>query len=184
MWLIVGLGNIGKQYEKTYHNIGFLFVDLLAKSYNFSSWVKKFNSEFCRGRISNNDIILLKPGLFMNNSGKPIMQFMSYYKLRYVAVIYDDIDLETCTVRIKRGGGSGGHNGINSIDEAIGKNYWRIRIGAGRPKYDASSYVLSKIDDLDGFFTTFDCMAQVFPNFFADDKSLFTTRLHQLRSAS
>ena len=140
--LIVGLGNPGPNYEHTRHNIGFMVIDELVKRQNaqklsFSS----FNGEFFK--FSNH--FLLKPLTFMNLSGNAIAAVKKFYKIDEVVVIHDDLDLPFGTLRFKKGGGHGGHNGLKSADENISKEYIRVRMGIGKPEHkgEVASYVLS-----------------------------------------
>ena len=127
--LIVGLGNPGTRYGSTRHNVGFMAVDFLAGA--DATWKKEKNSLTARG----NNIIYAKPQTFMNLSGAAVQALMTFYKIppQNLIVIHDDLDMEFGKVRTKTGGGAGGHNGIKSIDSAIGNNYQRIKIGIGRP---------------------------------------------------
>ena len=155
IYLIVGLGNPDLQYSKTIHNIGFLFVDYLVSSLAFPEYKlhSKFNALYTEKIINNNKFIIIKPQTYMNLSGQAVQQFVSFYKIKIenIFVIHDDIDLKPNNIRIKQGGGSGGHNGIKNIDLMIGtNNYWRIRIGVGRPennKIPINEYVLSNISN-------------------------------------
>lgn len=149
MILIVGLGNPGKLYQNTRHNIGFMILDKIAESYSktFTNH-SKFNGDLLSLKICNTPVLLIKPTTYMNLSGQTVSAIYNYYKCEETAnviVIHDDIDLELGDIRFKNGGGSGGHNGLKSIDSHIGNNYWRIRCGVGRPEHhDVSDYVLSK----------------------------------------
>ncbi len=153
MYLIVGLGNPGSQYECTYHNIGFIIVDAISKCWGFSSFSKKSDYLIASGVINGNKVLLLKPYSFMNNSGIPVAKVFNFYKLQLdnVVVVHDDADLSIGKIKIKKGGGSAGHNGIKSIDSSVGNNYWRVRFGIDRPgdKRSLSDYVLSKFEDSD-----------------------------------
>ncbi|NPA28453.1 MAG: aminoacyl-tRNA hydrolase [Epsilonproteobacteria bacterium] len=144
MKLIVGLGNPGPTYQLNRHNIGFLVIDKLIKELNATSISsKKFFGELYK----SGDILLLKPTTFMNNSGKSVSSVANFYKVepKDILVVHDDIDLPFGAIKIKRGGGNGGHNGLKSIDSLISKEYNRLRIGIGRPqrKSEVASYVLS-----------------------------------------
>jgi PTH1 family peptidyl-tRNA hydrolase len=145
MQLIVGLGNHGKKYEKNRHNVGFMAVDLIAENYDFPPFKEKFKGLVSKGEINGQEVILLKPQTYMNLSGESVQPAAAFYKITpdNITVIHDDIDLPLGKVKIKIGGGNAGHNGLKSIDQKIGSNYRRIRIGVGRPQYDVSSYVLS-----------------------------------------
>ena len=156
MWLFVGLGNPGEKYEKNRHNIGFMAVEHIARRHNFSSWSKKFQSEISGGDIDGNKVLLLKPQTFMNLSGQSVQAAASFYKipLENIIVFYDELDLVPAKVRVRQGGGSGGHNGIKSIDEHVGRDYWRVRMGIGHPgdKDLVSSYVLSDFTKADAIW--------------------------------
>lgn len=148
MFLIVGLGNPGKEYEHTRHNAGFMVVDAVAKEYSFSAFKSKFDGEIAEGNIGGERCYLLKPHTYMNLSGNSVVKAANFYKIlpEKVIVIHDDMDLQVGKLKTKIGGGSGGHNGLKSIDAAIGSNYNRIRIGVGHAKdkgNDVVSYVLS-----------------------------------------
>ncbi len=146
MFLIVGLGNPGAEYVGTRHNVGFMVVDALAEKYGFGSWREKFDGLIAEGKIGQNKVYLLKPQTFMNLSGNSVVKAAMFYKIlpQNVVVIHDDMDLEISKLKAKTGGGTGGHNGLKSIDAHITNGYHRIRIGVGHPKReDAVNYVLS-----------------------------------------
>ena len=147
MFLIVGLGNIGKEYDDTRHNIGFEAIDYISKKYNIEINRKKFKGEYGEGFIANEKVILLKPSTYMNLSGESIIEVMNFYKLtnEEIIVLYDDISLEVGKIRIRDKGSAGGHNGIKSIISCIGLDVFnRIKIGVGQPKGDLVSYVLGR----------------------------------------
>ena len=148
MLLIAGLGNPGQQYADTRHNVGFAAVDHLQHCFNFS-WTKatKFNAEVASGTSNSHKILLAKPLCYMNLSGNSLQSICSYYKIPVsdLIVIHDDIDLTLGSVKLKLAGSSGGHNGLKSIDSNLSNNYYRIRIGVGRPtnaNIDVADYVL------------------------------------------
>jgi len=147
MHLIVGLGNPGDQYAGHRHNIGAMAVDAIARTHGFVPCKKKFNALFSDGRIGQTRVLLLKPQNYMNRSGDAVQAATRFYKLNAgdVSVIYDEIDLAPGKVRVKTGGGSGGHNGLRSIDPQIGNDYQRVRLGIGHPGHKdlVSRYVLS-----------------------------------------
>lgn len=150
--LIVGLGNPGAEYVNTRHNAGFIALDLIAPS--DSVWKKEKNALTTRMDKNGQKIILAKPQTFMNNSGDSVGPLMAFYKipLENLVVIHDDMDLKIGTIREKIGGSSAGHNGIKSIDAAVGSEYKRIRIGIGHPrdfdlKINPVDWVLGKFDD-------------------------------------
>lgn len=136
LWLIAGLGNPGKEYAQTRHNIGFMALDQLAKDNGIPVLQKKFDLVFGPGNIDGHPVILCKPLAYMNRSGPPIQQMASYYRitLDHLLVIHDDIDIPLGKLKIKWKGGHGGHNGLKSIIGAFGESaFSRIRIGIGRP---------------------------------------------------
>ncbi|MBN2782665.1 MAG: aminoacyl-tRNA hydrolase [Campylobacterales bacterium] len=140
--LIVGLGNPGPKYEKTRHNIGFMVIDELVKRENAT----KLSSSSFEGELFKfKNHYLLKPLTFMNLSGNSIVKVKNFYKIDEVVVIHDDLDLPFGTLKFKKGGGHGGHNGLRSTDEKISPEYVRVRMGIGKPanKGEVASYVLS-----------------------------------------
>ena len=150
--LIVGLGNPGAEYSRTRHNVGFMAVDSFVP--DDTVWKKEKKAETLHIEIDGRRVIFAKPQTFMNNSGESVGALVAFYKIpiENVIVIHDDIDLKLGDMREKIGGGSAGHNGIKSIDNAIGNNYKRIRIGVGHPrdfdlKIDPADWVLGKFDD-------------------------------------
>ncbi len=135
MILIAGLGNPGKQYEKHRHNVGFMAVDEIHRHENFSPWRARFQALTAEGMLGGSKALLIKPTTFMNESGRALSEAARFYKidLSDVVVLYDELDLSPGKVRVKTGGGAGGHNGIRSIDAHLGKDYRRVRIGIGHP---------------------------------------------------
>lgn len=137
MYIIVGLGNPGKQYENTRHNMGFLAVDLLAEKYNIDVNKIKFKALVGEGRIAGQKVLLVKPQTYMNLSGEAVRQAMDFYKIdpEELIVIYDDIDIPTGTFRIRKKGSPGTHNGMRNIFQHIQTNdFPRIRVGIGSGK--------------------------------------------------
>lgn len=146
---IVGLGNPGSEHASDRHNAGFWFVDALARSGRVQFHdERKFSGEFAKLAVSGQDLLLLKPGNFMNRSGAPTRALMTFYKLAppEILVVHDELDLPPGSARLKRGGGHGGHNGLRSLHEQIGPEYARLRIGIGHPghKDRVHGYVLSR----------------------------------------
>lgn len=147
MFLIVGLGNPGNQYEDTRHNIGFKVVDNIAKEYNIEINRQKFKGMCGEGFINGEKVILLKPTTYMNLSGESVREIVDFYKLSNedVLVIYDDISLDVGRLRIREKGSAGGHNGIKSIIAHLGTDIFpRIKVGVGQPNVDLVNYVLGK----------------------------------------
>lgn len=147
MFLIVGLGNIGKQYEHTRHNVGFDVVDLISYKYNISVSREKFKGTYGEGIISSEKVILLKPSTYMNLSGESVREIIDFYKIpnENLIVIYDDISLDIGRLRIRSKGSAGGHNGIKNIIANLGSDVFpRIKVGVGQPNQELVSYVLGK----------------------------------------
>ncbi|MBO6281560.1 MAG: aminoacyl-tRNA hydrolase [Alphaproteobacteria bacterium] len=155
MFLVVGLGNPGAEYEATRHNVGFMAADELHRRYNFSPFKSKFSGLIAEGQIEGEKVYLLKPQTYMNLSGNSVVQAANFYKIlpQNIVVIHDDMDLPTDKIKAKIGGGSGGHNGIKSIDSCITPNYNRIRIGVGHPvnrgEENIVNHVLSRFSKQD-----------------------------------
>ena len=155
MYLIVGLGNPGKQYENTRHNVGFDAVDLLVDEYRVPSSGKQHKAMYGKGVIAGQKVILAKPLTYMNLSGESVRALVDYYKINpeeELLVIYDDISLEVGQLRIRRKGSAGGHNGIKNIIANLGSSVFpRIKVGVGeKPKgYDLADYVLGKFSKED-----------------------------------
>lgn len=135
MKLLVGLGNPGAQYAGNRHNIGFMAVDAIAAANGISGWKSKHAGHLAEGNIGGERVLLLKPQTFMNKSGDSVQQVARFYKLSPadIIVFYDELDLAPGKVRVKTGGGNGGHNGLRSIDPQIGLDYKRVRLGIGHP---------------------------------------------------
>lgn len=147
--LIVGLGNPGAQYEQTRHNAGFWFVERLADEFNISlSHEKKFHGLVGRGTIYNQEVRLLLPETFMNRSGQAVVPLAKFYNINasQILVAHDELDIKAGEIRLKTGGGHGGHNGLRDIVPHIGADFHRLRIGIGRPATSAqvSGFVLAK----------------------------------------
>jgi PTH1 family peptidyl-tRNA hydrolase len=147
--IIAGLGNPEDRYEKTLHNAGFWFVDALARKYGGDfRYEKKFDAECCRIQISNAEVWLVKPQSYMNLSGGPVRGVMDYYRLEtpQLLVAHDEIDLPPGTVKLKKGGGHGGHNGIRDVIKHCGADFMRLRLGVGHPgeKEQVTGYVLKR----------------------------------------
>ncbi len=146
-FLLIGLGNPGTRYAHNRHNIGFMAVDAIAEKYGFPNWSQKFQGHTAEGKIGTHKVFLLKPQTFMNLSGESAGALARFYKipLENIIVFHDELDLPLAKVRVKCGGGNGGHNGLKSLDAHLGQDYWRVRMGIGHPgdKDMVSPYVLS-----------------------------------------
>ncbi len=150
MKLIVGLGNPGKEYERTRHNMGFMAIDAIAQQYNVSFQKEKFGGLYTEIRKDGETYILLKPQQYINLSGEVIKKYMDFYKIpiENLLVISDDLDMEFGRIRLKLKGSSGGHNGLKNIETHLGtQNYHRIKIGiSNRKELDTKDYVLGKLN--------------------------------------
>lgn len=152
MILIVGLGNPGKQYEQTRHNIGFDVIDYMANKYSIDVNREKFKGICGEGFIENKKVILLKPLTYMNLSGESIRELANFYKLEddEIIVVYDDISLDIGRLRIREKGSAGGHNGIKSIIQNLGGDKFpRVKVGVGQPKDNLVNHVLGKFSKED-----------------------------------
>lgn len=152
MYAVIGLGNPGREYENTRHNIGFNTVDLLADRNGIDINKIKFKSVYGKGRIGNESVLLLKPQTYMNNSGISVLELYKYYKIpiENILVVVDDIDIDFGVVRIKRKGSAGTHNGLKSIIYHLQRNdFPRIKIGVGSPppEWDLADFVLSRFQN-------------------------------------
>jgi PTH1 family peptidyl-tRNA hydrolase len=149
MNIVVGLGNPGSEYEGTRHNIGFEVVDALASSYGGSSWRMQSQACVVRVRMGSSDVLLVKPQTYMNLSGDAVGALLRYFKVDVGAllVVHDELDFVPGDVRLKQGGGHGGHNGLKSIGAHVGFEFVRVRVGVGKPKHASSGadYVLSRV---------------------------------------
>jgi PTH1 family peptidyl-tRNA hydrolase len=149
--LIIGLGNPGKEYQRTRHNMGFVVIDRLAEAHRISLDKRKFSVVFGRGRMGSQPVILAKPMAFMNRSGPAVRDLARFFRHgpQNILVIHDDIDIVFGKIKIKEKGGNGGHNGVKSLIEALGSGeFTRLRVGIGRPEIgqEVRAYVLSKFD--------------------------------------
>lgn len=148
MWLLVGLGNPDDKYKNNRHNVGFMVVEQIADDNMFPNFKSKFNGEISEGRLAGQKVALLKPQTYMNDSGIAVRKAADFYKIppEKIVVFHDELDLAPSKIKVKQGGGTGGHNGLKSIDAHLGdKEYWRVRLGIGHPgdKNRVSGYVLS-----------------------------------------
>ena len=152
MYLIIGLGNPEEEYSKTRHNMGFNTINKLAQKYNIKITKTKYEGLYETGEIEGEKVILIKPQTYMNLSGNCVKQFVDFYKVEKenVLVIYDDMDIEPGTIKIRKKGSAGGHNGMKSIIQMLGtEEFPRIRIGIGRPEHngDEINYVIGAIPE-------------------------------------
>lgn len=183
--MIVGLGNPGDKYEKTLHNAGFWFVDELARRHGgHFNYDKKFDADVCRVTIDGQDIRLAKPQSFMNLSGQPVRALLDYYRnvVTDLLVAHDEIDLPPGTVRLKKGGGHGGHNGLRDVIKHCGSDFMRLRLGVGHPgdKDKVVSYVLKRAgsDAESAIRANVDEAADVMPVLVSDGLNAAMKKLH------
>ena len=151
MILLVGLGNPTPDSNDNRHNIGFKIIDAINQKFNLSKQKPKFKGLLTTGNIANKKVYAIKPLTFMNNSGICIRELIEYFKIdaENVIVFHDDLDVDFSKIKVKFGGSSAGHNGIESIDKFIGKDYSRVRIGIGKPekKIEVSDFVLTNFTE-------------------------------------
>ena len=154
MLLVVGLGNPGSDYADNRHNIGFMAVDAIHRAHDFSTFRPKFQGLLANGTVAGEKVLLLKPETFMNESGRAVQAAMSFYKAqpKDIIVFHDELDLAGGKLRIKRGGGHAGHNGLRSIHGHVGPYYARVRLGIGHPgdKARVVGHVLKNFSKVEG----------------------------------
>ena len=182
---IAGLGNPEERHARTLHNAGFWFVDELARRAGAEfRYEKRFDAEICRIHISDNDVWLIKPQSYMNLSGGPVRGVLEYYRLAVsdLLVAHDEIDLPPGTVRLKKGGGHGGHNGLRDIIKHTGSDFMRLRIGVGHPGHKdlVTDYVLKRAsaEVEQAMRRNVDDAADVVPTLVEDGIEAAMTRLH------
>ena len=190
MRLIAGLGNPGQKYQNHRHNVGFMAADAIVRRHSFSTWSKKFQGLVSEGSLGGEKVLILKPQTFMNNSGQAVGEAMRFFKLAPadLIVIYDELDLAPAKVRVKTGGGAGGHNGIKSIDAHCGKDYRRVRVGIGHPgaKERVHGHVLGDFAKADQAWLEplLDALADAAPMLVAGDDSGFMNKVSLAVKAS
>lgn len=184
MLLWAGLGNPESGMQANRHNIGFMAVDRIAKRHGFTPWRKRFRGEIAEGTINGEKVLLLKPMTYMNLSGESAQQAIAFYKipLDNVIAFHDELDLLPGRVKIKKGGGAAGHNGLRSIDKMLAdQNYWRVRLGIGHPgnKAQVSNYVLSNFSkiDQDWLHPLIDAVAEASPLLVQQQMDAFMTKV-------
>jgi PTH1 family peptidyl-tRNA hydrolase len=188
MLLLVGLGNPGPRHARNRHNIGFMAVDEIVRRHALGPWRVRFQGWVAEGRIGAEKVLALKPGTFMNESGRAVGEAVRFYKLGLdqVVVFYDDIDLRPGKVKVKRGGGAGGHNGLRSIDAHIGPDYWRVRLGIGHPghKDRVQGYVLQDFAKVETAWLEklLPAVAAELPTLLAGDEGAFMSRVAHVMS--
>ena len=158
MFLVVGLGNPGEKYARNRHNIGFMAADEIVRRHSFSAYRTKFQGELAEGKIGTDKVLVLKPQTFMNESGRAVHEAASFYKIATedIIVLHDELDLEPGKLRVKRGGGHAGHNGLRSIHAHLSEHYARVRLGIGHPghKDKVTGHVLTDFAKADAQWLT------------------------------
>ena len=184
MLLILGLGNPGRRYAGNRHNIGFMAADAIHRRHGFSPWRARFEGEVAEGSLGGEKALILKPATYMNESGRAAGQAMRFHKLEPgdIVAIHDELDLPPGKLRMKTGGGHGGHNGLKSLDAHLGKDYRRMRIGIGHPgaKELVHGYVLHDFAkaDQDWLGPLLDAVADNAPLLATGDDASFMNRVH------
>ena len=185
MKLFVGLGNPGENYSKNRHNIGFMAIDAIINRHGGSSWKKKFQGLATEVILNREKLIFLKPSTFMNLSGQSVSEASRFYKLKSseICVFHDELDLPFMKIKTKIGGGHAGHNGLRSIQQHLGPEYFRVRMGVGHPgdKAKVASYVLNnfpKNNEAD-LKTLLDAIADGFPHLLEANKEKFLNTVNQ-----
>ncbi len=186
MQLLVGLGNPGPRHANNRHNIGFMALDEIVRRHGFGPWRVRFQGRVAEGRIGDNRVLAFKPETYMNESGRAVGEALRFFKLKpgQVTVIYDEIDLKPGKIKVKTGGGAGGHNGIRSIDAHIGRDYRRVRLGVGHPgqKDLVHGYVLRDFAkaEMPGVEKLIDAVATEMPLLMNGDEAAFMSRVAHL----
>jgi PTH1 family peptidyl-tRNA hydrolase len=181
--LLVGLGNPGPRYAGHRHNVGFMAVDEIVRRHSFPALKERFKGLFAEGIIAGQRVMLLKPQTFMNDSGESVGAAARFFKLEAgdVAVIHDELDLAEGKLRVKRGGGAAGHNGLRSIDALFANDYWRVRIGIGHPgaKELVLPYVLQNFPAEETVWVAalMEAVAEAAPLLVADDMPGFMNKV-------
>ena len=183
--LIVGLGNPGTEYERTRHNVGFWFVDELARRHELRlRQERRYNAEAGKGEIAGQPLWFLKPMGYMNRSGQPVRAFCDYLQVpsEQVLVVHDELDLPAGVARLKRGGGAGGHNGMKDLIAHIGEDFWRLRLGIGHPGHrdQVIDYVLERASAVDERLMreAIELAVAEFPRLLSEGAEKMMNRLH------
>lgn len=182
MILVVGLGNPGPEYARNRHNIGFMAADELVRRHSFGPWRIKFQGEMAEGTIAGAKVLVLKPMTYMNLSGQSVAAAARFLKaaVEDIVVIHDELDIAPGRLRVKRGGGAGGHNGLKSIDQHLGQNYRRVRLGIGHPgdKDRVAGYVLHDFAKADSWLEPLTgAVAEAMPLLLDGDEAGFMNRV-------
>jgi len=184
--LLAGLGNPGEGYARHRHNVGFLALDAIARRHRFAAERRRFEGRLAEGQLSGRKVIALKPATFMNDSGRSVGQALRYFRLEpaELVVFHDELDLAPGKLRVKRGGGAAGHNGLRSLDAHIGPDYRRVRIGIGHPgrRELVHPYVLSDFgaDEWSWLAPLLEAIAEAAPLLAQDQDDRFATKVAAL----
>lgn len=183
MLLFVGLGNPGRKHENDRHNIGFMALEAIAAAHGFTPWRSRFHGMAAEGQLAGRRVLALKPATYMNRSGIAVGEAVRFYKLDVpqITVFHDELDLAPGKVRVKRGGGLAGHNGLRSIAPVTGPDFWRVRLGIGHPgdKERVLGHVLGSFDrpDRDWLDPLLTALADAAPLLAEGDPAAFMTRV-------
>ncbi|MFO1055764.1 MAG: aminoacyl-tRNA hydrolase [Dongiaceae bacterium] len=183
MLLLVGLGNPGPGHAGNRHNVGFMALEAIARRHRFAAARARFHALTAEGEVGGEKIIALEPTTYMNDSGRAVEAAAHFYKLapERVIVIHDEIDLDPGRMKVKRGGGAGGHNGLRSIDAHLGNDYWRVRLGVGHPGHKdlVKHFVLHDFhkDERALIDKQLDAVAEAFPLLAAGDPNGFMSKV-------
>jgi len=189
MLLLVGLGNPGPEHAGQRHNVGFMAADAIVRRHGFSPWRKKFQGDVAEGTIGGTKVVALKPATYMNLSGQSAAAAAQFYKIELadVIAIHDELDLKFGKLRVKRGGGAAGHNGLRSLDQHLGQDYRRLRMGIDHPgeKHLVTNYVLGNFAKAERAFveTWCDAIADALPILVKGDEAGFMNKVHLLAPA-
>lgn len=187
MLLWAGLGNPEPGMSRHRHNVGFMAVDRIASRHGFTPWRKRFRGEVAEGRVGTHKVLLLKPMTYMNLSGESVQQAAAFYKIpiESITAFHDELDLAPGRIRVKRGGGAAGHNGLRSMDKMLGsQDYWRVRLGIGHPgvRERVTGHVLGDFSksDQDWLEPMLDGLSDTAPVLADGQPELFMTRMAML----
>ncbi|TAN58154.1 MAG: aminoacyl-tRNA hydrolase [Magnetospirillum sp.] len=184
--LVVGLGNPGPEYARNRHNIGFMAADVLVRRHSFGPWRSKFQGEIAEGTIGGDKVVVLKPMTYMNLSGQSVGAAARFLKIPVddIVVLHDELDIAPGRLKVKRGGGAGGHNGLKSIDSHLGQTYRRVRMGIGHPgdRNLVTGYVLHDFAKADEAWlvAVLNAVAETFPMLASGDDAGFMNRVAHL----
>ena len=188
MRLLVGLGNPGPEYEHNRHNVGFLAAGEISRRYSFGPFKARFKGEYSEGTIKGEKMGILLPLTYMNLSGQSVLNAVQFYKITHkdIFVLHDEIDLAPGRVKVKYGGSSAGHNGLKSLDQYIGSDYWRIRLGVGHPGHRdlVARYVLNNFakEERPIIVNMIEGVAEHFPLLLTGDANLFMNQIGSVYS--